>query len=136
MSPWPKDLLMERIVVTIAPEMERVRILARTADKDLLKAVLPPARHCHPRAAATLLEGLALWHQRPLAVVLCVDESTPSSASALYEGLNLDLDIGEQRLHYEVGLALPERRGRSRRRAFGLGDVRDLRQLSFLEVER
>lgn len=133
---------MERIQVTIAAEMDQVRILATRANKDVLKAVLGPARLCHPRAAATLLEGLALWHQHPLSVVLCVDERNSTYASALYEnlgvgaGLGLELDIGERRLHYEVGIALQERRGRRRGRLCGLGDFRDLRQLSFPEALR
>lgn len=54
---------MDRIQVMIAPEPERVRMLVTSEGKDLLKAVLGPARRCHPRAAATMLEGLALWHQ-------------------------------------------------------------------------
>lgn len=133
---------MERIHVMIAPALDQVRILATRGDKDLLQAILGPARHCHPRAAATLLEGLALWHQQPLSVVLYVDEKSPTYASALCEelgvgaGLGLDLDVGEKRLHYEVGLAFHERRSPRRRRLHGLGDFRDLRKLSFLEVAR
>jgi hypothetical protein len=117
---------MDRILVTIAPEPERVRMLVTTAERDLLKAVLGPARRCHPRAAATLLEGLALWHQCPLSVVLCVDEAGHASALDLYDGL----DLGARTLHYEVGVAFHPRRGRRRATVPGLGDFRDLRQLA------
>jgi hypothetical protein len=127
---------MERIQVTIAPEPERVRIVATTTERDLLKAVLGPARYCHPRAAATLLEGLALWYQSPLSVVLCVDEADPSSASDLYDGLGLGLDLSARRLHYEVGVAVHRRPVRRRERLIGLGDFRDLRQLRLPWVGR
>ena len=63
------------IAVTIAPEPDRVRILATTPTHNLLKAVLGPPEQAHPRAAATLLEGISLWYQRPLSVVLSADGS-------------------------------------------------------------
>lgn len=115
----------EMITVTMAPEPDRVRILATTPTRDVLKAVLPPAHGAHPRAAATLLEGLALWHQHPLCVVL--------SAAALDDGCALGLcdALGFGRtLHYEVGVAISEPRRRRRRPDLrGPGDFRDLRAL-------
>ena len=51
--------MSDTITVTIAPELDRVRILATTPTHDVLKAVLGPVRGAHPRAAATLLEGIA-----------------------------------------------------------------------------
>jgi hypothetical protein len=123
---------MERIQVTIAPEADRVRILATADQGDLLKAVLGPARACHPRAAATLLEGLALWHQRPLSVVLCADDSGHSSALDLHDALG----VGERTLHYEVAVAFHPRGHRRRRSLSGLGDFRDLRQLVLPGVVR
>lgn len=123
---------MDRIQVMIAPEPERVRMLVTSEGRDLLKAVLGPARRCHPRAAATLLEGLALWHQRPLSVVLCADEQGPTSALALSDGLG----FGERTLHYEVGIAFHPRSTRRHAALRGLGDFRDLRQLGVPEVIR
>jgi hypothetical protein len=114
------------ITVTIAPEPTRVRILATRSDQDILKAVLAPAATIHPRAAATLLEGLALWYQQSLSVVLCADESADSCAMGLCDGLG----FGRSQVHFQVGIAAPVRR-RSRRSIAGLGDFRDLRQLSF-----
>jgi len=113
------------ITVTIAPEPSRVRVLATQSGQDILKAVLGPAATTHPRAAATLLEGLALWYHQPLSVVLCVDGSDDSSALDLYDGLGL----GRRELHYEVGIAASVRRPR-RRPVAGLGDFRELRQMS------
>ncbi len=56
MAEWNK---MNPITVVIAPEPMRVRMLVRSGRRDVLKAVLGPAKLAHPRAAATLLEGLA-----------------------------------------------------------------------------
>ena len=124
--------MSDTITVTIAPELDRVRILATTPTHDVLKAVLGPVRAAHPRAAATLLEGIALWHQRPLSVVLSADASDDGSALGLCDALGFG-----RTLHYEVAVAMTEGRGRRRRRDLrGLGDFRDLRQLALWEVTR
>jgi hypothetical protein len=75
------------ITMTMAPEPDRVRILATTPTRDVFKSILPSAKSAHPRAAATLLEGLALWHQRPLCVLF---------ADALGDGGRVD-SVGVQR---------------------------------------
>ena len=120
--------MSDTITVTIAPEPDRVRVLATTPSHDLLQAILGPIRTAHPRAVATLLEGLALWHQRPLSVVLAADDADDGTALGLCDAL------GDGRtLHYEVGLAFPDRvaRGRRRRRELrGLGSFRDMRELA------
>ena len=121
-----QDKTMDRITVVIAPEPTKVRLLARRGRHDLMKAVLGPAEQAHPRAAATLLEGLALWHQQTLGVVLCADE--PFAGCAL--GLCNALGFGEQNVHYEVGVAP---RG-PRRTIPGVGNFADLRQLELWEV--
>lgn len=123
---------MDRITVTLAPETTRVRMLATAPAGEILRAVLGPAAAMHPRAAATLLEGLALWHQQPLSVVLCVDGPDGGCAMGLYDALG----SGAHTLHYEVGVAVRGRRPR-RTTLSGLGDFRDLRQLAlFGEVSR
>lgn len=119
---------MERITVAIAPEPTQVRILVRSGGRDLMKAVLGPAEAAHPRAAATLLEGLALWQQRSLGVVLCASE--PFAGCAL--GLCDRLGFGLPNVHFEVGVAHLDVR---RQTISGVGDFRDLRQLALKEVQ-
>ena len=115
----------ESITVTISPEPDRVRVLAMTPTHDVLMAILGPISAAHPRAAATFLEGLALWYEQTLSVVLCADDSVGSYGMGLCDALG----FGRSQLHFEVGIAVPPRR-RSQRAISGLGDFRDLRQLS------
>lgn len=120
--------MSDSITVTIAPEPSRVRLLAMTPTHDLLIAILGPISGAHPRAAATFLEGLALWHQRPLSVVLSADDADDGCAMGLCDAIGYG-----RTLHYEVGIALPSGRGRGRRRRRdlrGLGDFRDMRELA------
>ncbi|HEY0633685.1 MAG TPA: hypothetical protein VGC98_16640 [Thermoleophilaceae bacterium] len=122
---------METITVTLAPERTRTRILMMCGANELLRAILGPPSQAHPRAAATLLEGLSLWYQRPLSVVLCADDSSDSSALELCDGLG----FGRRTLHYEVGIAVRELRRRGVRLG-GLGDFRELRSFRAEEVVR
>jgi hypothetical protein len=94
-----------------------------------MRAVLGPATEAHPRAAATLLEGLALWHQRALSVVLCADDWDGTSFLRLEDALG----IGVRNVHFEVEVAQRER-GRRPRRLPGLGNFGDLRQLCLTGV--
>jgi hypothetical protein len=115
---------MNQIMVTLAPEAMRVRLLATGPEGEMMRAVLGPPATMHRRAAATLLEGLSLWHQQPLSVVLYADAPDAGCAMGLFDALG----FGERTLHYEVGIAV--RGGRRPRRLGGLGDFRDLRQLA------
>ena len=56
------------------------------------------------KRAATLLEGLALWHQQPLSVVLSADASDDGTALGLCDALGFG-----RSLHYEVALAYADR---------------------------
>jgi hypothetical protein len=86
----------------------------------------------HPRAAATLLEGLALWHQEALSVVLCADSPDGGCAMGLCDALG----FGVRSLYYEVAITSGARRPR-RASLGGLGDFRDLQRLALLgEVSR
>jgi hypothetical protein len=92
-----------------------------------MRAVLGPAQGAHPRAAETLLEGLALWHQKALCVVLCADVWDGTSPLRLEDALG----IGVRNVHFEVKVALREDK-RRHRRISALGNFSDLRQLCLL----
>lgn len=123
--------MRDEITVTIAPERNRVRLLGTQGGEDILKAVLGPIGASHPRAVATLLEGLSLWYEQPLSVVLCADELGGIDALGLCD----QLGFGHRKVHYQVGIATPLRR-RGQRVLPGLGSFRDLRQLSCSEWDR
>jgi hypothetical protein len=88
-----------------------------------LRAILGPSTRAHPRAAETLLEGLALWHQQALSVVLCAGDGDGTSPSRLEDALG----FGVKNVHFEVEVAFG--RGRRPRRLSTLGHFGDLRQL-------
>lgn len=116
---------MERITVTMQPLPHETRLLVMAGRNEVMRAILGPTTASHPRAAATLLEGLSLWHQEAISVVLCADVEASSSATRTL----LDaLGFGTRTVHYDVGVAFPghPRRGR---RIQGFGNFGDLRQL-------
>jgi hypothetical protein len=118
---------MNSITVTLAPEATRVRVLVTGPEGEMMRAVLGAPSRMHPRAARTLLEGLALWQQQPLCVVLYADSPDDGCAMGLLDALGM----GERTLHYEVGIAV---KGAGRRRRLGsVGNFRDLRQLTLLD---
>jgi hypothetical protein len=100
------------------PSSEVTRLYLAWGERELLRAVLPPPGAQLPNAAPILLEGLSLWLQRPLSVVLFADAEGTSSALGICDGFG----IGRETLHYEVEVVDPRRRR-------GLGSFRDLRQL-------
>lgn len=115
---------MERITVTMQPLPHETRLLVMEGRDERMRAILGPTTASHPRAAATLLEGLSLWHQQALSVVLCADVEASSSATRMFDALG----FGSKTVHYDVELALLGhlRRGRRLR---GFGNFGDLRQL-------
>lgn len=115
---------MDSMTATISSEWTQTRVLLASPTRDVLKAVLPPLSDAHPQAAITLLEGLALWHQRRLSVVLSVGEQ---ESSCFAQSLCDALGHGASQLHFDVAI-VPHRRPATRRIS-GVGDFRDLRQL-------
>jgi hypothetical protein len=110
---------MIRPRMLIKPMREATRLLLTRGEDEILKAVLPSPTVAHDRAAPTLCEGLSLWLQQPLSIVLVADEQGVSSALRLCDGFG----FGVTTVHYEVEVVDPARRRR------GLGSFRDLRQL-------
>lgn len=106
------------------PLPQETRLLAMAGRHEVMRAILGPVSTGHPRATATFLEGLALWHQQALSVVLCADDAGSSAATHMLD----ELAFGVKSLHYDVDVAFPDHRRRGRRLT-GLGHFADLRQL-------
>lgn len=123
---------MHSTLVRLSAESTRTRVLITQGARDVGKVILPPSTGAHPRAATTLLEGLSLFLNERLAVVLCVDEESDSCDSL---GLLGPLGYGQRSVYYEVGIAARtsprERRRATRAVELSSGDFRDLRQLSW-----
>ena len=116
-------------LVRMSLEPPRARILITQGPMDVGNVVLPLSSTPHPRAMATLLEGLSFLLNERLCVVLCVDESSCSCGSV---GLLDALGYGERNQFYEVAIAV--RASRASRQAgvylAGGGDFRALRQVT------
>lgn len=116
---------MNPTMVRLSAEPTRTRLLMTQGPRDIGKVILPRTSNAHPRAAATLLEGLSLCLGERLSVVLCVDEHSTSYDLGLLDGLG----YGERSIFYEVGVATRMSRAARALRLAG-GDFRDLRQLT------
>lgn len=121
---------MERITVTMQPLPRETRLLVMAGRHEVMRAILGPTTSSHPRAAATLLEGLSLWHQQALSVVLCADVEASMSATRILD----DLGFGTKTVYYDVEVALRAHR-RHGRRLHGLGNFAELRKLCLEGVE-
>lgn len=109
----------------VKPTRETTRLYLTLGGRELLRAVLPPpSPGLHPRSAPTVLEGLALWLQRPLSVVLCAVDEDSSFALGLSDGFG----FGRASEHYDVEVVNPTQRVR------GLGSFADLRRLQLRGV--
>ena len=98
--------------------------LAHRDSGGVLRARLGAPSLVHRLAAPLLLEGLSLWHQRPLSVVLSVPESGAESPLTL--SLSDGFRFGDSTLCYAVDVFGPVRR--PGRRLGGPGDFRALRR--------
>lgn len=112
--------------VVMVPSSTRTRMLVTTGPDELVRAVLPsPAQLRHERATTTLLEGLALWLDTKLHVVLSVDAAEAGCCLGLTDALGL----GARSLFFDVEVRDRRTRRRRGQRIRGVGDFADLRQL-------
>ena len=117
---------MDRYTLTLMPSSTRTRLLLTHGPDELLRAILPPGSPMyHEDAPRRLLEGLALWVDRPLRVVLSVDEKDASFCL----GLTDELGVGMRSLFFTVEVVDRQAQRRRGRRIRGMGDFADLRQL-------
>jgi len=121
---------MESILVVVDPRPPVARVLAvGSSGETLLKARLS-SRPSHPRALATLLEALALWQQVPIRAALAVGEEEPWCDTGRY--LTGFEDVGFAPLYtIELVERMPRLKKRRRGTIAGMGDFRDLRQMTF-----
>jgi len=127
-----KGARMDPFKVVVSPSVKWTRLLVSHGPDEVVKAILPPPSLVrHERAAATLLEGLSLWLDTTLPVVLSVDDQQAGSCL----GLSDPLGMGIHSVFYRVVVA--ERGGRRRRgtRIHGVGAFADLRQLRLVPEE-
>lgn len=111
--------------VVIVPTTIRTRALVSHGPDELLRALLPaPSKVRHERAATTFLEGISLWLDTKLRVVLCVD----ARATGFCLGLTDEMGRGIRSVLYEVEVRELEARHRREQRIRGIGDFADLRQ--------
>jgi hypothetical protein len=123
---WTREAAMDSRRVVIAPTTQWTRILVSDGPDEILRAILPPPSQVrHQRAAATLLEGLSLWLDATLSVVLCVD----AQQAPFCLGLSDEMGIGADRVFYRVAVSERGRRRRRGARIRGIGAFGDLRQL-------
>lgn len=112
--------------VVLSPSGTRTRVLITDGPDELLRAILPsPSQMHYERAAIMILEGLALWLNAKLHVVLSVDEKD----AAWCLGLTDELGVGARSVYFDVEVRDRLVRRRRGRRIRGVGDFKDLRQL-------
>lgn len=113
--------------VILTPSAARTRVLVMTGQDEVLRALLPPPSQVqYERAVITWLEGLALWLNTKLHVVLSVD----AKAAGFCLGLTDELGIGVRSLFFDVEVRDSAARRRRGQRIRGVGDFSsDLRQL-------
>jgi hypothetical protein len=112
--------------VVLIPSAARTRVLVTAGPDELMRAILPsPSQQQYERATITFLEGLALWLNTKLHVVLSVD----AKEAGCCLGLTDELGVGVRSLFFEVEVRdRRARRGRGQR-IRGIGDFSDARQL-------
>jgi hypothetical protein len=109
--------------VVLLPTTIRTRALVSHGPDELLRASLPPPSQVrHERATITFLEGLSLWFDARLRVVLCVDVRQASFCL----GLTDEMGRGDRSVYYTVEVRGVRHRREQRIR--GIGDFADLRQ--------
>jgi len=111
--------------VVLVPTTIRTRALVSHGPDELLRASLPaPSQVRHERAVITFLEGLSLWFDARLRVVLCVD----ARQAGFCLGLTDEMGRGTRSVYYAVEVRERGVRHRREQRIRGIGDFADLRQ--------
>ena len=127
---WPTaGYAQMKYTVVMIPSAMRTRVLLSHGPDELLRAVLPPPSQVrHERSTITFLEGLSMWLDAKLHVVLSVD----AREAGFCLGLINEVGVGIGSVYFDV--EVHDRRARRRRgqRIRGIGDFTDLRQLRMM----
>lgn len=115
-----------KYTVVMIPSAMRTRVLLSHGPDELLRALLPsPSQVRHERAAVTFLEGVSLWLDTKLHVVLSVD----AREAGFCLGLTDEMGVGMRSLYFDVEVRDRDARRRRGQRIRGVGDFANLRQL-------
>lgn len=119
---------MSQFTVMLSSSASRTRLLLLDGRDELMRAVLPPGHLLRQRRAATaLLEGIALWLDTRLSVVLSADDADTSYFLDLAD----EFGCPARSVYFDVRFIEPRVRRRPRRIG-GVSDFADLSQLSLL----
>ncbi len=120
-----------KYMVVMIPSPTWTRVLVSHGPDELMRARLPPPSQVrHERSAIAFLEGLSMWLDARLHVVLSVD----AREAGFCLGLTNEMGVGMCSVFFDV--EVHDRRARRRRgqRIRGIGDFADLRQLHLLSL--
>jgi hypothetical protein len=121
-----------KVTVTIVPRGEETDILVMDGPHEVVRARLGASSQIHRLAMRTLLEGIALWYQEKVRVVLSADSEPIAFALGLSDGFGFGLDT----LHYTVEVVLSRERRLRPTRLRGVGDFREAyRQLRLVRSQ-
>jgi hypothetical protein len=118
------------IVATIVPTREHTDLLVTDGPHEVLKARLRTGASIHRCALRNLLEGLSLWFQQPLRVVLSAECNSMWESLGLTDGMG----FGDSNLYYEVEVVPPDIQRRRGHRIRGLGSFSHARRALRLAV--
>lgn len=118
---------MDPYLLLVVATATQTRLMLTHGPQELMRAVLPPLTHIpNAQAVGMLVQGLALWVDRPLRVVLCAN----ASGTTYWLGLTDARGCGARSLFYEVQLVQPvDRRNAGRVHTFG-GDWVEVQRLN------
>lgn len=117
---------MEPYTLLWVPSSSHTRLMLLKGVSEQLRAVLPPLTQVRqPRAVRTLLEGLALWADTRVRVVLCAN----ATACTYWLGLTDAKGCGARGVFYEVQVVSPQDKRQSAQ-VHAFGDFEDMQQLS------
>jgi hypothetical protein len=101
---------MSSIRATVTASGCTTRILVQDSLGDVLLARLGSIEHAHRYALRMLLEGIALWEQQAMDVVLCADDSCDWYRVGLFEALGVARETALLKIKLVPSELGPERR--------------------------